>query len=221
MTVSSSATSETPSTTERVLARIRDDIVSGRRPPGTPLRLAALAHELGASMAVVREALFRLTEQRLATSAPNQGFRVIEVSRKDLVDLTEVRVDVESSALRRSIRAGDVAWQGRVVAAHHVLESSEVGADGWALLHQDFHDALCSGCDNDRLVSLARTLRDNAEVYRQLYGAGGDTDGRDVPGEHRKLMELALARDEEGAANALRTHLELTRDGLLSTGLLK
>lgn len=203
------------SASSRVHQSLQADILAGRYMPGAPLRLTTLSRQFGVSMTVVREALFRLAEQQLVTQTTNQGFRVIELSRKDFIDLCDVRLEIECAALRRSVELGDVAWQGRVVAAHHVLASFPIGSSEWSAAHQAFHDALCEACDNPRMMSIARSLRNSAEVYRQLYGRRAGDSGRDLRGEHRMLMESAIAHDAEGASSLLRQHLERTRDALL------
>ena len=212
--------SDTTSMTSRVHQALLASILSGRLAPGEPLRLTALSREFQVSMTVIREALFRLAEQRLVTMAVNQGFRVTEVSRKDLIDLTEVRLDIEVAALRRSVERGDVAWQSRVVAAHHVLANTEIGSPQWSAAHQTFHEALCEACDNPRMIAITRNLRNSAEVYRQLYGWHANEPKRDLSDEHRRLMEAALGRDAEAAGALLREHLEKTRDALLRTGFV-
>ena len=208
---------DTASATSRVHESIRDDILHGEHAPQAPLRLAALARQFDVSMSVIREALFRLAEQQLVTLAPNQGFRVVAVSRKDLIDLTDVRINLECAALRRSIELGDLAWEAQVVSTHHVLDNTELGGRPWSLAHQAFHEALCVGCDNDRLVGLTRTLRNSAEVYRQLLATQAAESARDVLAEHRELLTLATSRRVEPAVQALRQHLEGTRDVLLAT----
>jgi DNA-binding GntR family transcriptional regulator len=218
VTASYAAPADGASATSRVHELIRSDILNGRHPPQAPLRLAALAREFDVSMSVVREALFRLAEQQLVTLSPNQGFRVVAVSRKDLIDLTDVRVDLECTALRRSIELGDLAWEASVVSAHHVLENTAMGgSQQWTSAHQAFHEALCAGCDNERLLALTRTLRNNAEVYRQLLAIGMSQSQRDVPAEHRELLRCATGREADGAVTCLRSHLEGTRDLLLAT----
>lgn len=195
--------------------RIRSDILGGRLEPGQPLRLAALAAEFGVSMSVVREALTRLAEQGLVTASPNQGFRVIPLSESDLADLTQLRVTLECSALERSIAHGDVAWEGQVVSAHHVMERTPMVADPpaaretWIAAHAAFHDALGAGCGSPRLIALVRSLRDGAEIYRQWSAQVADS-GRDVAAEHRELMEHATARRSSEACATLRRHLETT-----------
>lgn len=210
--------SDKSSNTSRVYQSLLTSILSGRFAPGSPLRLGALTKEFNVSMTVVREALFRLAEQRLVTLAPNQGFRVVEVSRKDLFDLTEVRTEIECLALRRSVERGDVNWQGRVIAAHHIMINCKIGGPEWRDAHQTFHDVLCEACDNPRLLSMTRSLRNSAEVYRQLYGLSGRFDARDIAREHRMLMEAAIRGDAQTAALLLREHLEKTRDVVLASG---
>lgn len=205
---------------------LRADILRGDLAPGEPLRLAALAAKYDASMSVVREALGRLAEHNLAVLTPNQGFRVVPISSADLVAITELRVMLESAALRRSIEHGDVQWEAAVVSAHHVLERATFRLDDepgstqeWSDAHAKFHIALVSACDNPRMRALTNSLRDGAEIYRQLSGASAHFRERDIPGEHRELMELATARDL-AAVDALVRHIQLTTDDLLAAGVL-
>lgn len=205
---------------------LRADILRGDLAPGEPLRLAALAAKYDASMSVVREALGRLAEHNLAVLAPHQGFRVVDISSSDLVAITELRVMVEAEALRRSLHHGDVAWEGTVISAHHVLERAtftledEPGStQEWADAHAAFHIALVSACANPRMLALTNSLRDGAEIYRQLSAASTHFRERDIPAEHRELAELATARHPR-AVEALVTHLQRTTDDLLGAGVL-
>lgn len=218
-----SATDVVVTRTNRVFQLIRADILAGRISPGSPLRLAALSSEHSVSMSVVREALTRLSGHGLVTTTPNQGFRVTPLSRADLEDLTALRITLECQALAESIAAADVHWEGAVVSAHHVLERtpitdgrSAVAGDEWMAAHAAFHDVLTSASARPRLLTLVRNLRDTAEVYRQWSGPLGAERGRDVAGEHRALMELAIARRTEEAVEALRVHIQLTTDILLA-----
>ncbi|MCK6211085.1 GntR family transcriptional regulator [Georgenia sp. EYE_87] len=217
-------TIETSATTRgsRVHEQLRADIISGRYAPGTPLRLAALAAQFKVSMSVVREALIRLAEQNLVMASPNQGFRVVPISRDDLVDLTDLRVTIECLALERSIDAGDTQWEATVVSSHHVLERTDMTAPGipgtteeWSRAHAAFHDALGAGCGSPRLIQITHSLRDSAEMYRQLSGGRTHEGGRDIAAEHRELMELATGRQPAAASAALERHIRRTTEALL------
>jgi DNA-binding GntR family transcriptional regulator len=215
-------TREAATLTERVYAQIRSDILNGRHAPGEPLRLAALAKHFQVSAAVVREALIRLAERHLIVLAPNQGFRVAEISREDLIDITDMRIRLEGLALSLSIEHGDVDWEAQVVSTHHVLERTPfrpadgIGAsDQWSIAHAAFHEALGAGCGSFRLQQMTHLLRDSSELYRQLSLPPGLEDSRDVEAEHRQLMELSVARQSEAAVAALRDHFQRTTDMLL------
>jgi GntR family carbon starvation induced transcriptional regulator len=205
---------------------IRADILSGALLPGTPLRLAALAKRYAVSMSVVREALTRLAEHNLAVLAPNQGFRVVEISRADLLELTDLRTNLEGIALARSIERGDVQWEAQVISAHHVLERATMAredglgsTDEWSDAHADFHAALVSACESPRLLSITQSLRNSAELYRQLSALRTAETGRDLLNEHRELMQLAVARNAPDATAALALHLERTTQLVLASAL--
>lgn len=203
-----------------VYDELRSAILRGAQGPGTPLRLQELSDRLGVSMSIVREALTKLTERHLVTNETNSGFRVVDLSRDDLVDLVDMRIQFEGLALVRSIERGGLDWAGSVVSAHYVLENTPLQrsdapgtSDEWSQAHEHFHDTLGRACGSRRLLSYTRQLRDSSELYRQL--SGGDVD-RDVAGEHRRLMELATNREPEVARAALAEHLQRTADAVLA-----
>lgn len=206
---------------DAIYERIRADILSGRLRPGQRLPFAALTEDYGASTGVLREALPRLVEQGLVVSEPQVGFHVVPVSVDDLRHLTEARVAIETLVLRQSIEHGDIAWESRVLAAHHLLTRTPIeGADGtpvseeWQLVHAAYHAALLEACPNPRLQAIANSLRDAGELYRcWTRGLRRDQDfedDRDVAAEHRRILEAALARDVELASAELTQHIELT-----------
>jgi DNA-binding GntR family transcriptional regulator len=85
----------------------------------------------------------------------------------------------------------------------------------WESAHRDFHHALLSGCGSARLDSIATELRDCAELYRFWSREPAHDTERDVASEHRRITELTLARDADGAARALAGHIESTTAALV------
>jgi DNA-binding GntR family transcriptional regulator len=203
--------------TGAVYLRIRDEILRGMLEPGQRLRLVELAQRCSVSQSVVREVLTRLAEQGLVVALPQQGFRVVSLTAKDLDELTEARAQVESLVLRLSIQRGDLHWESSLVAAHHTLaatpESTPDGAfdnEEWFEVHERFHLALLEGCANDRLLGITVSLRDSAALYRRWSRPIGRDFSRDVAGEHRALLDAALARDANLASARLVEHLQRT-----------
>jgi DNA-binding GntR family transcriptional regulator len=200
--------------TEHVYDDIRRDLLNGVLSPGEKLGLVTLAERFGVSQSVIREALTRLTEQDLVVATPQRGFRVRELSIADMADLTEVRVQIESLALNLAIERGDVEWEMAIVASHHALERTAVSGEdsvfneAWPIRHREFHSALLVGCSSPRLVAVTSALRDSAELYRRWYWALTDDHTRDLAAEHRRLKELALARDADAAVSLLAEHIK-------------
>lgn len=214
------------SRTERTLAALRSALVAGEFLPGTRLRIDQLGTQFDASSGAVREALSRLTAEGLVVAEPQKGFVVAPVSRKDLNDLTEVRVDVENRCLIAAIRHGDLEWEGRVIAQQHKLRAlGSKSRDNrpqffvdWHKAHEAFHEALADACPNRWWLRLRRHLFMQSERYRRYCGPI-EAGERDVTKEHQAIVEAAIARDESAAAEAMSAHLWGTTNLLLESDL--
>src|SRR4051794_41431734 len=95
---------------EFALEQLREAIILGELPAGTPLRLDELARSLGMSISPIREAVRQLEALGLAKHVPHQGARVLDFDIDELRDLFEVRLALESLAVRRAA--------GRLTHAH-------------------------------------------------------------------------------------------------------
>jgi DNA-binding GntR family transcriptional regulator len=209
--------------TDEVYGRLRSEILAGRLAPGARLPFADLSQRYDTSTGVLREVLPRLVEQGLVVSKPQIGFRVVSVSPEDLRHLTEVRVLIESLALRQSVEQGDLAWESDILAAHHrmrglpMLTSRLAVNEAWQEAHAIFHSTLLHACPNTRLTKIADMLRDSAEVYRCWSAQYGQEHDRDVASEHQRILDAALKGDADEATTALSEHIELTTEILLQT----
>ena len=180
------------------------------------------------STGAIREALLKLVAKNLVSSEAHHGFQVTDLTDRGLAELTDLRAEIESLALSRAIAEGGLAWQAQVLAAHHTFEQTPRGegdqpTESWLIAHADFHTALLAGCANPRLLDLAASLREEAELYRRWSrpapapaGAGEWTDEA-VHDEHRDLLDAVLARDAERADAALRRLIGFTSKMVLDT----
>ncbi|WP_328609572.1 GntR family transcriptional regulator [Amycolatopsis sp. NBC_00345] len=207
-----------------VYQRLRRDILGGRLVPGERLKFPELSRRYETSVGAAREALTRLVADGFVKTQSHQGFSVTPLSHEDLADLTYARLEIESLVLRLSVRDGDMAWEAAAVAAHHILERTPFVApddtghptDAWSVAHAAFHGALLGGCRNRRLLASAVGLREEAELYLQWSVSFGREPDRDLAGEHRALLDAAVARDADSAARLLRDHLAHTAQLLIS-----
>ncbi|MCP8894146.1 FCD domain-containing protein [Shinella daejeonensis] len=201
--------------------RIRQQIRSGAFGPGERLRFADLQALCSMSVTPVREALTRLTAEGFTTLDDHRGYSVARLSLAELRDITAARQLCEGEAFRLSVLNGDAEWEGRVLASHHLLTRIPQARDDipsamredWEERHAAFHAALISACGSPTLLEICRNLFRRADRYRRM-SVSLDGAARDVAGEHRTLMDLALSRDAERAASALKEHYGRTAAAL-------
>jgi DNA-binding GntR family transcriptional regulator len=197
-----------------VYDRLRTELLRGEFAPGAKLLIGEIAGRFGVSASVLREAMARLAQQGLLRANPQRGFSVPELSVEVLEDLSLARRLIETTALRESIRDGDLAWESTVMAAHHRLHRTQYTdsqghlTEEWDRAHREFHHVLLAGGRSRTLTEVATGLRDRTELFVHWSRELTHDDARDVPSEHRRIAELTLARDADGAAQALDEHIQ-------------
>ena len=199
------------SLTSLAVERLRGDILAGQLRPTERLRIQALSERYGIGATAIREALSRLVTDGLVDSEDQRGFCVTPVSREDLTDLTQTRVEVEGSALRLALKHGGIDWESNVLSAFHRLQRTPVPSspelhEAWVAVHRQFHETLIAGCASPWTLRLCRLLYDQSERYRNLAEQYTSEKNRDAAKEHRELMEAAMARDADRAVQLLSGH---------------
>lgn len=200
--------------------RLRQDIVGCRLKPGEPLKFDALRLAFGASFTTLREALTSLVADGLVVAEEQRGFRVAPVTAADLADLTHARVLIEVDLLRRSIVEGGDDWEIAVISTLHRLRRIEERLTGslaedpdWKIAHRQFHEALVSAARSPTLQTIRSALFDRAERYRNL-SLMYRPPTRDKAGEHRAIMQAAIARDADLAVSLIDRHIRSTSDNV-------
>ena len=208
-----------PTRTDDLRGRLRLAILRGVYEVGAHLPVADLAAEHGVSTAVVREALTRLEARGLVVSEPNRGFRVRPLEPGEVETIVELRIQVETAALRRSIERADTAWEAELVAARHRLSVSERmiargkgELDEWLDAHEAFHTALAAGSGSKVVEDVRLQLYDASELYRSR--AVRAKPRRNAAAEHTAIVEAAVGRDARTACRLLTEHLRTTAAAL-------
>jgi len=226
------ATERTPSrwrTRARdIYERLRLDIVECRLKPGQKLRFDEMRASYEVGLSPLREALMRLASEGLVILEDQRGFHVAPVSRVDLLDVTRMRQELESMALRMSIENGPDEWEAEVLAAYHRLSKvrkvfvsesddpqSRIINPEWEERHRNFHLSLVAACGSLWLLHFRGLLYDQADRYRRLSVQYLRHPRADLD-EHRGLMEAAITRNAIRAAELIRCHIGDTTAVLLA-----
>jgi DNA-binding GntR family transcriptional regulator len=210
---------------ERAATRVERDIIAGHLAPGARLGIVDLVqrYEIGATP--LREGLSRLVSRGLIVGIGQRGFRVADVSREDLLDITRMRTVVELEALRLAILHGDDAWEAGIVGSLHQMRRHiqrtgndfREGAPDFDRLHKAFHTSLLAACESGRLLTAHSDLYDQAYRYRRVMMRSFDSAKKFVAA-HQDLADRVLARDVGGSQAMLETHLRSTLDIVYPAG---
>ncbi|MEM7520098.1 MAG: FCD domain-containing protein [Pseudomonadota bacterium] len=193
-------------------AALRRDISFGTLRPDEKLKIQTLRSRYGGSNHSMRETLRLLSAEGLVEATSQRGFRVTSATEDDVRDIIMVRSEIESVALELAIRQGDVAWEGRVIAAHHALRKAEaevaLNADDMTALEWDeacrsFSYALIDACGSPRLLDIQRKLFDQSRRFRLALLREGRLNFTHRRAGHKRLLDAVLARDKTAAVEAL------------------
>lgn len=199
---------------EEIAATLRGALISGELRPGVVYSAPSLAAQFGVSATPVREAMLDLANDGLIDIVRNKGFRVTELSEKDLDDLTELRTLVEVPTVRRIAAAGApeaVLQRLRGLAAGIERAAGEGDLITHVTADLEFHLTLLALAGNPRLVETVRSLRSRSRIYGIRTLADRDEL---VPSahEHAQLVDLVASRDADAAEALMAHHLHHVRN---------
>jgi DNA-binding GntR family transcriptional regulator len=201
------------STVDALTAALRDQVLDGRLPGGTPLREAELCEVFGVSRHTVRTALQALAHEGLARHEPHRGAFVPRLTTDEVVDLYRLRTVLEINAVR--VLAREPRRRDPARAAVRALQAiSEVAS--WTDVRDadlDFHRALVDALESPRTSRTYAALMTELRLcFLQLQHELEDP--RDVARQHTDILEAIESGDDDEAARLLRDHLDESRDNV-------
>ncbi|BCJ38571.1 GntR family transcriptional regulator [Actinocatenispora thailandica] len=205
------------SAAEQAHESIRAGIVDGTYPPGMLLSENDLAAALGVSRTPVRSALARLREDGWVTIYPQRGALVNSLTPRELKDLADARLTLETSGVSRtdaSQRQTIADQLERLVdQQRRALQRRRVG--DFIELTVKFHSSFVEAGDNTYLIGLNRRLSDR---QRQLLHAQQEhllARAEHLIDEHQQLVGALRHGDVAAFADTLRRHLTETHGPVL------
>ncbi|MGZ3497847.1 MAG: GntR family transcriptional regulator [Vulcanimicrobiaceae bacterium] len=204
--MSTAASDDQRQTAPGVIAeRIRQAIVRGHLRGGQPLRQAEIAERFGVSRIPVREALSQLEGEGWVNSMPHRGVVVTDLSAEDVRDLCDIRVDLETRALRLAIPNLDEATLAR---AESVLDEIDADptVDAWADHNLTFHCTLYEPANRPRLLALIKNLHRLTSRYLIVHVAIMNYREQGQA-EHRAILQACRERNVKEAERLLRRHI--------------
>jgi DNA-binding GntR family transcriptional regulator len=165
----------------QVYAALFSDIINGVYPEGTMLTEKFLIERYKVSRAPIREALTQLTGTQLLASVPRQGYKILQPSEQQLLEIVKFRSVLESSFLEHYFTRIDEA---QIKELRALCENYDNCPDNDFLAHWhyncQFHLKLFSIYGNDHAY---KTLQDALNIQTVFF----------VHKKHFATMDLHLA----------------------------
>lgn len=198
---------------EQVADLLRQRILSGALPAGTPIRQEPLAAELGISRIPLREALKQLEAEGFVTIASHKGATVAPLSVAEIEELFQLRLRLETwmlgLALPRLAEA-DFAALDQLIAEQRAPDS----LPRWGELNWRFHEVMYRPADRPLTLKMLKRIHDNIDRYLRLeisLSAGRNRAYR----EHEDLLAHCRKGDVAVALDLLERHIQQTANSLI------
>jgi len=202
---------------EKAYQAIKQAIINGRLESAKIYNITELSETFEVGRTPAREALVILTSEGLIDPIPRSGYQVTSLSIHDLLEIFHLRSVLEVEGV--GLAAGRITEDVIKLLEENSLEEAELSlhSDGSALpnrkgynLNLEFHLTIARASGNNRLVDLLEKLLN--ELERVLAHDPQIAE----PQQHTEILECLKRRDKLGAQDAMRKHLEDTKNHTLS-----
>jgi DNA-binding GntR family transcriptional regulator len=168
-----------------------------------------LSKSLGVSRSPIRESFRILEAEGLVQIIPNKGVSVSNFSEKDIIEIYELRTLLESYGIRRACKYLSQENLGELKSLIIEMGKKVESKDfiGYLNAANKFHELFMKNCNNQRLFNLFKALRNNILTI-QAFSQSYPEYGADSFGEHKKIFEALLRRDDVKAEAHLKEHLK-------------
>lgn len=184
---------------DEVYRRILSQVQHGELAPGSRVRDAALAGQLGVSRTPVREALLQLVREGVLDTLVGRGFRVRPLEPAELHEVGTILGALETLALRLSPPPSPERRE-RLAALDRRLEATRGNVSACLDLEDEWHRVLLEACPNRRLLGLIGSLRQIAGRYLAAYMREAGRLSLSTLPHGRILQALAEGGPDSGAA---------------------
>ncbi len=210
---------------------IRSKLLAGQLPAGAAVSELALAQEIGISRTPVREAIGRLVAEGLLEHIPGRGTVVIHPTRRDIVELYELREALEvyavGKAARQRLHAEDAlklrSLCEQIRAMAEALRSSgrprldDEEMQRFLAADMKFHMLLLQAAGNLRIMKVVADTRLLTRIFSYRREGHDAALLEQIHRYHHDVLEAVEAGDAARAMERLGEHIRASMRERLET----
>jgi DNA-binding GntR family transcriptional regulator len=192
---------------------LSEQILSGQLQPGQRVDLNQFAAKWNVSITPLRDAARQLEALGLINVMPRRGVFVAQLSAKELKNIFDVRIALETVAIRLATPRIPRQQAERALRLYKAARDSTSDAERNRVLPKIdmlIHNLGYDHCDNPRLQKLIEGMRDLVKWSQRTIIVNLNEPFMTTVPEHIAICEAVCDRDADRAAAAMQDHLSCT-----------
>lgn len=203
-----------------VYLELKHKILTGEIISQTRLMEIDLSEKMNVSRTPIREAIKRLADDGLVKVEPRRGAYVANISIKDMLDVFEVREDMEGFVAKLAAqRINDDEKQQLRAIAREYEEAIEKADDKEVIIELDekFHNFIVKCSGNETLSELVKYVQELSLRFRYLYYDDFSLY-ESTAEQHNRIMEAINAGRDEEARSEADAHVKALKEFVFELG---
>jgi DNA-binding GntR family transcriptional regulator len=198
---------------EQVHRRMREGLIDGQFQPGQVLTIRYLAEQLGTSVMPVREALHKLTVERVLDLLPTRSVRVPVLSVAEFTEICDARVVLEGAIVELAAERANATDIARIETVDREFQVARVARDQLRK-NREFHFAIYESAHHPTLMGLIEPLwvRCGPCTLALFEETGLDGLERGASPRHHEALEAIRLRQPARARAAIVADVLATRN---------
>ena len=205
---------------EMVYEELKMQILKGSIIPGTRMMEVELAEEMGVSRTPIREAIRKLEKEGLVTIEPRRGAYASMISTEDMVEILEVRQDLEGlAAYFAADRMTEEQMKELRKESDSYNDAVKRGNMEDMIRHDTrFHHIIVESCRNKILVQMIEQLQELVLRFRYIY-YDNFRRAENMPEEHEAILTAIAEGNADKARAAADIHIERLKELVVREGV--
>lgn len=196
---------------QQIANSMKEEILSGKYPPGVRIRQEDIAEQFGASRSPVREALRILEAEGLINLVAHTGAWISHLSLAECEEMYQLRERIEPLLLRLSIAHISESAIKELQLLSEKMEATK-DVEAFLKLDREFHLLSYSGAETVLVGDMVNRLWNTTQHYRRAYSQMmAASSFKPAHYEHHLLLTAIKKGDAEDAERILFGHIRRTR----------
>jgi DNA-binding GntR family transcriptional regulator len=196
---------------------LKNAILVGSLKYGQRITLTEISQILEVSRTPVRDAVTRLEAENLVQSTNKKGILIIGISPKDLRDIFEIRLFLETNAATDVCKKRTKSDLEKLSKLNQAMQNAQIegNAEKYQFYDDAFHYFLYKVSNKINLYVLLNSLMEYCSFFRSTDNFENMALIKQDLQDHLQLVEAIRARNKHVARKIVEVHLLRLRDALI------